>query len=128
MRRFMADFEITIYDYVEYDKPEELASYDLDISEEASKLLTGQDIGFIEKLEKLGVQSHIDVLCAIVVKKLAHIMENEVTADNRDYLIEQISETAIRSVESEPYTPFSFAFGEEKYMELEVVKHTEFEF
>jgi hypothetical protein len=124
----MTDFEITIYDYVKYDKPEELASYELDISEEASKLLGGQDIGFIEKLEELGVQSHIDVICAIVVKKIANIMENEVTVDNRDYLAEQISHIAVNSVEGNSYSPFSFAFGEEKYLELEIVKHTDFAF
>lgn len=124
----MSDFEITIYDYVEYDKPEALASYELDISEEASKLISGEDINFIDKLEELGVQSHIDVLCAIVVKKLANLMENEVTEDNRDYLVDKISDVAIQSVEGESYTPFSFAFGEEKYMELEIVKHTDFVF
>ena len=125
----MSDFEITIYDYVEYDKPEALASYEFDISEEASKLLTGQDdIGFIDKIAELGLDSHTDVLCAIVVKKLANIMENEITADNIDYLIDKISDVAIQSVEGESYTPFSFAFGEEKYMELEIVKHTDFEF
>ena len=119
----MADFEVVIYDYTEYDKPEELVSYDMYVKDEINSFLEqfGENEQILDKIQ-LFTDNYLDMVGAIVIYYLGKLLKQHITKENIQDYIDNIALIAEKLIHNESYTPFTFEFGEKRNMMIEVTR------
>lgn len=119
----MADFEVVIYDYTEYDKPEELVSYDMYVEDEINTLVDqfGHSSPIVSEL-KYFVDNYLLMAGAIIIYYVGKLLKKHISEDNIQEYAEKISLLGQEIIENDSYTPATFEFGEKRNMLIEVTR------